>query len=301
MLIVFQFQKSAIDHYCSLYYQSYFQHTPYYKDRHALYDENHRAMFCFLPKVGCTNLKILFIVNQELYPRTELDKPRENLDKEIFRSALKQFRNQTNEKLIATSFDSYFKFMMVRNPLERLLSAYRDKVEKYSRNFSVTTDPSFTWLRNDIFKRSHPELYMQWVEDGMKPVKNSFYDFINYWLNPGGSSIAHNDHFSPMIDVCKPCKVRYDFYGNFKHFDRDAQVLVDRIGASSSDLKQGYYSEDSSTDQRMNVYYSTLTETQRIAVVKKMSLDLQFYYTLFPEERDSHKQILNVSYELRHM
>ena len=291
-MLIFQFQKSAMDHYCSLYYERHFKHR-FYKNYHLLSDKNHHVIFCFLPKVGCTNLKIVFFVNQGLLPITELDKPRENLDKVKLRSALRKSHQQNN------GLDSYFKFMMVRNPLERLLSAYRDKVEKYSRNFSVTTDPHFEWLRKDIFKRSHPELYMQWVEDGMKPVQNSFYDFINYWLNPGGSKIAHNDHFSPMVDVCKPCNVRYDFYGNFNHFDRDSQVLVDRIGGSSSDLRQGYYSEDSSTDQRKNIYYSTLTETQRIAVVKKLSLDLEFYYTLFPEERDSHKQILNVTCDLK--
>ena len=253
-------------------------------------------MFCSLPKVGCTNLKVLFFVNQGLLPRTELEKPREKLDKVTIRSALKRTCVPKEEQL--TSIDGYFKFMMVRNPLERFLSAYRDKVEKYSLNFSVTTDPHFTWLRNDIFKWSHPELYMQWVENGMKPIQNSFYDFVNYWLDPAGSKCAQNNHFMPMVEVCKVCKVRYDFYGNFNHFDHDSQVLVDRIGGSSSDLRQGYYSEDSSTDQRMNIYYSTLTETQRIAVVKKLSLDLEFYYTLFPEERNSHKQLLNVTCDL---
>ena len=246
-----------------------------------------------MPKVGGTNLKVLFFVNQGLLPRTELDKPREKLDRVKYRSALKRTCAQNEKQL--TSYDKYFKFIMVRHPLERFLSAYRDKVEKYSLNVS---DQYFAWLRNDIFKKIHPELYTQWVEEGMKPVKNSFYDFVNYWLSPGGSKCAQSNHFMPMVELCRTCKVRYDFYGNFNHFDHDSQVLIEKIGASSSELRQGYYSEGSSTDHNLNIYYSTLTETQRIAVVKKLSLDLEFYYTLFPEERDSHKQILNVTCDL---
>ena len=196
------------------------------------------------------------------------------------------------------SLNSYFKYIMVRNPLERLASGFRSKIERYNLTGDKRDSPHYNWARRLIFKKIHPDLFRQWSVNEKKPVAISFSDFISYWLNPDSSDFSSDDHFLPMMQICQPCRTKFDFYGNFNHFDRDAQVLVDRIGASSSDLRQGYYSEDSSTDQRMNIYYSTLTETQRIAVVKKLSLDLEFYYTLFPEERDSHKHILNVSYDL---
>ena len=63
-----------------------------------------------------------------------------------------------------------------------------------------------------------------------------------------------------ITDTCQPCRIRFDFNRNFHHFERDAQVLIDDVGASISDLRQGYYSEDASTDQRMKLHYSTLSE-----------------------------------------
>ena len=50
-------------------------------------------------------------------------------------------------------------------------------------------------------------------------------------------------------------------------------VLVSKIGANSTDLRSGYYSEDTSTEARMQQYYSTLSEAQKRQVLKKMALE----------------------------
>ena len=88
---------------------------------------------------------------------------------------------------------TYYKFMMYRNPAERLFSAYRDKVEKYPLLGSKGKEPHFNWLRKDIYKHSHPEEFKEWRDKGAKRAINiSFPDFINYWVSEVGRKLI--DH-----------------------------------------------------------------------------------------------------------
>jgi hypothetical protein len=303
-----KFQRSAVEKYCSQY-DSYLHHPSIYNhsvmpqnyDRHMLTDPKHNVLFCFLPKVGCTNLKLLFFVTQGFVPYSELSKARDEVDQEVLSQAvsmrsLSHLRKEVKLYLLSR----YFKFIMVRNPLERLASAYRSKIERYNLTGRYRDIPHYNWARHAILRKTHPLLYRQWIRGGMKPIAISFGDFIDYWLHPTHSSFKFDDHFMSYVQICQPCMTRFHFYGNFRHFDRDAEVLIRRIGADSSYLRQSYYNSDGgkSTEEYMKVYYSTLTDDQKKALLKRMSLDLEFHYSIFPEERDSHKQILGVDYDL---
>ena len=270
--------------------------------RHILLDDIHQILFCFLPKVGCTNLKLLFFASQGLIPYSELQKTRDSIDQDRLMKVVHRQSLEGNKLGLYPDLQSldYFKYVMVRNPLERLASAYRSKIERFNLTGRLKDTPHYNWARRAIFKRVYPVEYRKWVKEGMKrQVAISFSDFITYWLQPNLIEFKYDDHFMSFLHICQPCRTRFDFYGNFRHFDRDAQVLIDKIGASSSDLRQGYYSDDtSSTDQRMRLYYSTLSQSQKTDVLRKMALELEFHYTIFPEERDSHKQILGFDYDL---
>ena len=274
---------------------------PFAYGRHMLVDDTHSVAFCFLPKVGCTNLKLLFFVSQGLIPQSELDKSRDKINqtylmKVVRNSSLMNFHRKFNKQHYTPR--TFFKYVMVRNPLERLASAFRSKIERYNLTGRYRDTPHYNWARRQILEGTHPIQFKMWIMDGMKPIAISFSDFIDYWLEPKNREFKYDDHFMSMLQICQPCRTRFNYYGNFHHFERDAQVLIDKIGASSLDLRQGYYSEETATDQRMKSYYSTLSDEQKRAVLRKMALELEFHYTIFPEERDSHKHILGIDAEL---
>ena len=292
-----------MDGYCSRYdpLPSLASH-PFAYSRHNLLDHTHRTLFCFLPKVGCTNLKLLFFASQGFIPYSELDKPRDSIHQEKLMALVHRHNLEGNKLGLYEDLSSldYFKYVMVRNPLERLSSAYRSKIERYNLTGGLKDTPHYNWARREIFKHVYPIQYRQWAKEGMRrPVTISFSDFISYWLKPTLIEFKYDDHFMLFLHICQPCRTRYDFYGNFRHFARDAQVFIDKIGGSSSDLRQGYYSDDTaSTDSRMRLYYSSLSLSQKRDILGKMALELEFHYTIFPEERDSHKLILGVDDDL---
>lgn len=269
-----------------------------------LLDNKHHILFCFVPKIGCTNLKLLVFVSQGIIPRSELTKARDAVNQRELEGAMfrNSFISMKDRKKKQIALNSYYKFTMFRNPLERLASSYRSKVERFPLVGRDIAKPHFNWLRMDIYSSQRPEQYALWKKQGGKPPVNiSFSDFVDHWVSHKIVNAVDgyiDEHFLLISEMCQPCRTRFDFYGNFRHFERDAEVLIQKIGAKTSDLRQSYYSEDTSTEERMKHYYSTLSYKQKKALLSKMALELEFHYTIFPEERDSHKEIMGCDIDL---
>ena len=247
----------------------------------------------------------MVFVSQGIIRPSELHKARDAVNQKALERAMfhSSFISIKDVRRKEQALHGYYKYTMFRNPLERLASGYRSKVERFPLHGLNAEEPHFNWLRNDIYLTQHPHEYELWKHNnrGGTPINISFSDFVDYWTShPIVNKVDGflDEHFLMISEMCQPCRTRFDFYGNFHHFERDAQVLIDKVGASSSDLRQGYYSEETATDHRMKLYYSTLSDEQKRAVLRKMALELEFHYTIFPEERDCHKHILGIDADI---
>ena len=192
--------------------------------------------------------------------------------------------------------NTFYKFMIYRNPAERLFSAYRDKVEKYPLLGLGKEFPHFNWVRQDIFEYNYPDRFLIWkAAGGRTPVNITFVEFVDYW-------ISHNfedAHFSTIFSICQPCQVRYHYYGKFSTLEHDVEVLMRHVGANMSVLDAGYYKEKGKSSYDLApVYYNLLNRHQKEAIVGKLAMDLLFYYNIFPEERDSHKHIMDTDLDV---
>ena len=200
-------------------------------------------------------------------------------------------RNDLNKEFVLRR---YFKFMMVRNPLHRLVSGYRSKVQRYPLTGLNDSKPHYNFLRKAIYLSRHPKEYSEYLKKrGRTEINITFSDFIDYWLEQP-DEIKFDDHFSSTLRLCQPCRARFNFYGNFKNFEEDAQVLVERINTRAEFVRAGYHSEADTTETLSPSYYAQLTHAQKLAVLKQVELDLDFYYHLFPEERGTHNDILGL-------
>lgn len=187
---------------------------------------------------------------------------------------------------------------MYRNPLERLVSGYRSKVQRYPLIGMEQNSPQYNWLRRSVYEFKHPREYKVWCDAGSKtPVQISFPDFIDYWLSRP-LALRHDEHFRPVAELCHPCRSRFDFYGNFRNFEEDAAILQMRIGAKESYLRRGYYNSTTQTISLLVDYYEQLNENQKSSIFNRLWFELDFVYRIFPEEVNTHKLILRISNDI---
>lgn len=206
-------------------------------------------------------------------------------------------RNGTEKQHI---IQNYYKFIMYRNPVERLVSAYMSKIRAYPMIGLKDSQPERNWLRLNMYQFVYPGKFMAWVKRGSDvPITIDFPDFIKYWIATEG--IRTDEHFKTIFELCSPCQIRYSYYGNFNMFEREVGVFSKRIQGNSSHLMNAEHQNVGPTSSIAPTYYRQLTYEQKTKIVDLLATELYFYYALFPTEIGSYKDIMGVDYEIPEM
>lgn len=124
---------------------------------------------------------------------------------------------------------NYTSFLMVRHPFERLLSAFRNKLED--------TLPSARYFQarigRYIIKKYRPDATQHEIETGDSVT---FREFVRYLIEEGIEQEDTNEHWRPVHQLCQPCSVNYSFVGKHDRFEEDAETVLDMIGAPKLDF-----------------------------------------------------------------
>ena len=176
---------------------------------HMLVNDEHGILYCYVPKVACSNWKRVMAV---------LDHKAKNVDeiKFVDHDGVKRLRRYSDDE-IQYRLDNYFKFMFVREPLQRLVSAYKDKLTGNNRYYTaVTVNPiikrfrALTGKGNEVH-RPGATLEEFFMHLDSKPTR------------------AMDEHWMPMNELCKPCAINYDFIGTIETIDEDSEELLEEL------------------------------------------------------------------------
>jgi hypothetical protein len=109
-----------------------------------------------------------------------------------------------------SDFDSFFKFAFVRNPWDRLFSAY-SFLERGGRN-----EHDVAWAKTYLDRYDH------------------FGEFVKDWVNQ--QNVRLGLHFRPQLDfLCgSDGRIGVDFIGHFENIDEDYEKIRRRIGAGGA-------------------------------------------------------------------
>lgn len=201
--------------------------------------------------------------------------------------------------------EKYYKFVMIRNPLERLVSAYRNKIEPLLvTNLSMIDivnkiqyaegDTFFENHKLFIFSQYRPLDMLRWKNTkGASGLKLSFSDFVQWILDTKEPFL--NEHFASQITNSQPCIVKYHFYANFKNYSREVRLMIEKFNTSEKYFTDHDTHPPSEHTRLFLVkYYSELSQELKYRLFQQMHVELDFYYHLYPEEQWSHAEILGI-------
>ena len=188
-------------------------------------DDKYKIMYCDIPKVASTSWKrILFILSGKMNTTDPEQVPGSILYSDRPGEYVRWLSSYTaSEKKLRIR--EYYKFMFVRDPLERLYSAYRNK---FVTGYNKGTEQVLLLFGRDIIRRYRSGASEHDLTTGEGVT---FREFVQYLLDPATSG-HFNIHWTPYDELCNPCSMQYDFIGKYETFSEDANSVLEEVGIS---------------------------------------------------------------------
>ncbi|EFX71975.1 hypothetical protein DAPPUDRAFT_326687 [Daphnia pulex] len=189
--------------------------------RHIIVDDQHRLLYCDVPKVASTNLKRLMLILSG------------KITAKQFSSIPRLTVHDNNPMLHLDAFDltdilkigraNYSKFIFVRHPYERLVSAYQDKLAGDNTFFQKVIGREIV----EKYRKKPTQLSLNNGHDVTFP------EFVSYVVDEWKQNQRQLDvHWRPASDLCLPCSMEYDFIGKFETMNQDVDFLLQRLNES---------------------------------------------------------------------
>jgi len=172
-----------------------------------------RLLYCPVFKAASTS----WLINYLKLSNSTTDPKNGNLHTKI----TNLFPPPATFKLRKQIYEESIKFMIVRHPFERLVSAYRDKLAGFSRN------EHYLSMRKHIIQK-----YRKKSKD--KSAIPTFKESVDFVLDElkkmeaGVTKIIIDGHFMPYSKRCVPCAIKYDVIIKFETLEEDSKYLIDQ-------------------------------------------------------------------------
>ncbi|KAM3963227.1 carbohydrate sulfotransferase 11 [Aphomia sociella] len=233
-----------------------------------LINRQYHVIWCNIFKAASTSWMYNFNLMAN-YTAAFLDKTKE-VPLELAR---RKYARPTVEMIRKAQPDS-ITFLIVRHPLERLASAYNDKiVHAWPKSFHDK-------MGQRIIKKYRKQLSTaQPMPTERYPV---FEEFVAYVLDERKAKRSLDMHWTPYTDFCTPCKFNFDVILKFETLDEDQRFLI-QLARLQDVVKPEWRNSGKGTNTLHNIshLYSRLKKSQLDGLYRLYRYDFQlFNYTI---------------------
>ncbi|XP_047477644.1 carbohydrate sulfotransferase 11-like isoform X2 [Penaeus chinensis] len=247
---------------------------------HLLVDDEHRTIYCYVPKVSCTAWKRVWAVLTGKLKASKLHES-PNVSPHFLTKKMSLLGQRLSREELWQKLLTYTKFLVVRHPLERLLSAFRNKFEsntsdakvfkrvygaqmirKYRRG-SGSSSENLT-STEDLEKESAKK-----TGEGVR-----FSEFVSFLLDKKDLATV-NEHWRPYESLCHPCAVSYDVIGKYETLEEDSERFLRLIGAPE-DLHFPHYAP-TNTSALLRLYLASIKPGELVKLMMAYQRDFQLF------------------------
>ena len=180
--------------------------------------------YCHVPKVASSSWMLTFAEMNRINP--------DKIDSLFKKKALHDLLLSSTYSVIARSYDdinvlnnlNLFKFVFIRHPFERLVSAYHDQF-----NVSKQENIMRPMIRYQNVIQNYKKESVTNKNDPKSPdiTFSNFVDFVLHEAKVNESIDGSSIHWWPFTELCKLCQIKYDFVGRVESLQTDVQELID--------------------------------------------------------------------------
>lgn len=241
--------------------------TPWLLSR-LFVEERYKLLYCEVPKAGCSNWKrVLMVLSGSAFSTRDIPH-----DTAHYANSLRQLKSY-NRTGVAERLRSYTKVLFVREPFERLVSAFRDKFQSPNAYYhSVFGRPIISRYRANASATAR-----------RTGAGVTFREFVRYLLDVQ-RPVKMDVHWEPVSQLCNPCMLGYSFIGRFESLREEAGFLLRSIGAPANlsfpDFKDRNPGAERTSPSITQSYFAQLEAAERQRLFDFYYMDyLMFNYS----------------------
>ncbi|XP_059477556.1 carbohydrate sulfotransferase 11-like isoform X2 [Neocloeon triangulifer] len=240
-----------------------FKHPPTPQYSVFYIDKPHKMSYCPVYKAASTTW-----LHQMLILAGKTEEQIKNSQRQLSDQAREIYPIQDSDQ-VEEALTTMLKLLIVRHPFERLLSAYRDKLENKNVGLEHGVQHFYTSYGKKIVQK-----YRNGTSDRLEPT---FREFVAYLIKE--DAIRFDDHWIPYYLFCTPCLVRYDVIAHVETLFRD-QIYTIRLAELEgklsplwSHLTKGHRSAGETAKR----YFKQLSKWHVQRLFEKYRLDFELF------------------------